>query len=72
MLGATWSSVLDQFEAPWRAGLTATMVAADYFCHCLAPLQDRPHTVWFYSGDNDASRLVCGAESNPDATMVVK
>jgi hypothetical protein len=33
-----WLSVLDQFEALWRAGLTVTMVAADYFCHCLAPL----------------------------------
>ena len=37
---------------------------------CIAPLQARPHPVWYYTGDDDAGRLVRGAESNPGADTV--
>ena len=29
-------------------------------------ISDSPHPAWLYTGDDDASRLVCGAEFNPD------
>jgi hypothetical protein len=51
-------------------GLIATMVAADFFCYCMAPLQAHPHPAWFYAGDDDAGRLMRFAEFNLDANMV--
>ena len=69
-LGATWRPVLDRINVLWAMGLTTTMVAADFFCRCIAPLQARPHPTWRYAGDDDASRVARGAEFNPDAGTV--
>ena len=38
VLDAAWAPVLEQFDLLWQAGLTATMVAADFFRYCMAPL----------------------------------
>ena len=47
VLDAAWAPVLEQFDLLRRAGITATMVAANIFGRCLAPLQARPYTLWF-------------------------
>ena len=72
VLEAAWASVLGRIETLRQAGLTSTMVAADFFHRCLAPLQVRSHPSWFYTGDDNASRLGCGAEFNPDDHMVAE
>ena len=72
MLGAAWSLVLGRIDLLRQLGLTSTMVAADFFHRCLAPLQARPYPAWFYAGDNDVSRLGCGSEFSPDAPTVAQ
>ena len=64
--------MLERFNSLRQVGLTVTMVVADFFCYCLAPLQARPHPAWFYTGDDDAGRLMHGVEFNPDANMVAQ
>jgi hypothetical protein len=72
VLGAMWASVMGRIETLWQARLTSTMVAAEFFRRCLAPLQARPHPSWFYDGDGDASRLGRGAEFNHNDHMVAE
>ena len=64
--------VLGRFDSLRQLGLTSTMLAVDFFRRCLAPLQAHPYPAWFYTGDDDASRLGCGAEFSPDATTVAQ
>ena len=47
VLGAAWAPVLEKFDLLRRAGVTATMVAANIFGQCLALLQARPYPLWF-------------------------
>jgi hypothetical protein len=62
--------VLERINLVRVVGLTATMVAADFFHPCIAQLQARPHPAWVYTGDNDAGRLAHSVESNPDTDTV--
>ena len=57
--------MLDRINALRAVGLTSTMVAADFFRRYIAPHQARPHPAWYYTGDDDAGRMVRGAASNP-------
>ena len=72
VLGAAWASLLGRIETLRQAGLTSTMVAADFFHRCLAPQQARPHLAWFYTGDDDVSSLGHGAEFNPNDHTVAE
>jgi len=45
-LGVAWTPLLDRINSLRAVGLTATMVAADFFRRYIAPLQDCPHLVW--------------------------
>ena len=62
VLDAAWAPVLERFNLIRQAGLTATMVAADFFRYCMAPLEARPYSAWFYTGDDNASRLGRGVQ----------
>ena len=68
VLEARWNPILARFGQLTQARLTRAMVAADFFRRRLAPFQSHIHPAWFYTGDDDASRL----EFNPDDHMVAE
>jgi hypothetical protein len=70
-LESGFNPVLDQIWYLAENGVTSLMVLHDFLSKCLAPLQDRPHPAWMYTGVNDIMRLDHGHVSSLDEDLLV-
>jgi hypothetical protein len=66
-----FNPVLDQIWYLAENGVTSLMVLHDFLSKHLAPLQDRPHPAWTYTGVNDIMRLDHGPGSSLDEDLLV-
>jgi len=64
--------VLTRIAELGTAGLTSTMVAADFLRRRIAPLQERTRPAWLYTGLEDATRLARGRDSVVDDAVLTE
>jgi hypothetical protein len=70
-LESGFNPVLDQIWYLAENGVTSLMVLHDFLSKRLAPLQDRSHPAWMYTGVNDIMRLDHGPGSSLDEDLLV-
>jgi hypothetical protein len=51
-------------------GLTSMMVLCDFLSRHIAPLQQRAHPAWLYTGENDTIRLEHSHRTELDSKML--
>jgi hypothetical protein len=51
-------------------GLISMMVLSDFLSQCIAPLQQRAHTTWLYTGENDTTWLERGHGTKLDQKVL--
>jgi hypothetical protein len=62
--------VLDRIRYLVENGLTSLVLLHDFLSKHLAPLQDRPHPAWMYTGVNDIMGLDRGPRSSLDEDLL--
>jgi hypothetical protein len=53
-LQRAYDPVVKRIQFLVEKGLTSMMVLFVFLTRCIAPLQQRPHVAWLYTGENDA------------------
>jgi hypothetical protein len=66
----TYDPVLKRIQFLVEKGLTSMMVLFDFLYQCIAPVLQRAHAAWLYTGENEAMRLERGRGADLDLIVL--
>jgi hypothetical protein len=69
-LHVAFGPVIERIKHLMSHGLSAMMVLHDFLSRRIAPLQDRTHPAWMYTGEGDATQLELGHDFGLDSNML--